>query len=269
MKRRLVLACGALAVLLLGAACGDGDDAGADSDQDPSATAAATEEIAHDRDPSPELDGPASKYSLSQPDLVEDYITTIDATFVLDATSYAEGAAAVFGTAEDGERMLTEWGYIDGYQTQYVPEGRQTAVLSGRFYVGVETHLFEDEDGAQAAYAFFEEKLTATSERVGEPQIGNEASAWTFLPNQTIGSSTVKVVYHRAMFRRGNLVAVVSSTGAEPLVEVGSAIGLAAIIDEKALGDRETIEPTPTGQTGESEEDTSGDDDTPGESEED
>jgi hypothetical protein len=42
------------------------------------------------------------------------------------------------------------------------------------------------------------------------------------------------------------MLVVVATLGAEPLMEVNAAYGLAVIIDEKAMGVRQAPEPTPT-----------------------
>ena len=78
------------------------------------------------------------------------------------------------------------------------------------------------------------------------PAVGNESAAWR-LVYDTIGNSSVKSVFHRVLFRRGNMLVVVATLGAEPLMEVNEAYGLAVIVDGKAMGNLQAPEPTPTG----------------------
>ena len=57
------------------------------------------------------------------------YLTDLKSTFVLDAKSY--GKTSAFATADEGEKLLNQWGYLGGYETGLIPEGRDTAVLNG------------------------------------------------------------------------------------------------------------------------------------------
>jgi hypothetical protein len=249
MARNLFLTLGLGLSLTLLAACGDGEASSNDDGTSPTATqstqanptSAGTE---NDPGPEPALSGPASKYSISQLDLDSGYITDVPGTYVLDATNYSQ--TKTFATPEEGQALLTEWGYAGGYETGYTPEGRERAVLQGAHYFWVETHLFEDGRGASAAYDYFEERLRASgSEQVTFPGIGNESTAWVRLGEKVYGS-TVDSAFHRVVFRRGNLVAIVATWGAEPFMNIGTVTTLGRIVDEKALGERDAPEPTPT-----------------------
>ncbi len=249
MARVIPLSLGLGLCLSLLAACGDGaassNGDGPDPTEAPSSPANPTV-AAHENDPGPvpQLDGPASKFSIAQFDLDSGFLTDIPGTYVLDASNY--GQTKTFATPEEGQRLLAEWGYIGGYETGYTPEGRERAVLQGAHYFWVESHLFEDQDGAAAAYSYFEERLRASgSEAVTFPGLGNESSAWVRLGEKVYGSS-VDSAFHRVVFRRGNLVSIVATWGAEPFMTVNVATTLGAIVDEKALGERDAPEPTPT-----------------------
>lgn len=251
MARVLFLTLGLGLSLTLLAACGDGAASSNDGDSSPTATqqgstnpTSAPGESENDPGPEPSLDGPASKFSISQLDLDSGYITDVPGTYVLDALNY--GQTKIFATPEEGQQLLSEWGYVGGYETGYTPEGRERAVLQGAHYFWVETHLFEDGQGASAAYDFFEEQLRASgSDAVTFPGVGNESTAWLRLGEKVYGS-TVDSAFHRVVFRRGNLVAIVATWGAEPFMNVQAATALGRIVDEKALGERDAPEPTPT-----------------------
>ncbi|MCC7363325.1 MAG: hypothetical protein IT303_03050 [Dehalococcoidia bacterium] len=195
---------------------------------------------------SPQLDGPANKYSLLNPDDVgQNWITDIAGTFVLTAENYPK--PPLFTDAASGKKLLEEWGYLGGFETGLTPEGRQTAVLNGSFYVLMEVHLFEDEAGAEKAYDYFIEKLNGTKgvSPIGTERIGNESAAYKAIQGKVAGSTLDQAV-HEVVFRRGNLVALAVTVGADSLMRVDSVLSLAAMIDEKALGTRAAPTPTPT-----------------------
>lgn len=250
MTGRLAAVLCALAVVMLAAACGgDGDASAGDPSPDGQDQATATPTSSSTADPGNGhsepvvVEGPASKYAVSQDDLGRGYITDIEQTFVLDAATY--GQTSAFKDEGDGEALLRSWGYISGYETHYEPEGRLTAVLNGAYYLWVETHLFETEEGAKKAFEFFNSKLATTSQPVNADRVGDESSAWRLIYDK-VPNSTVDAAFHRVVVRRGNLVAIVATWGAEPFMRADHAIGWAKVIDEKALGTRQAIEPTPT-----------------------
>jgi hypothetical protein len=243
MPRRLLLAlCACSLIVPAVAACGgDGGTAGA-SPTGTSAPGAAGS--SNSSGSSLKLDGPASKYSVAITDLGVNWITDIPATYVLNIDNYAPTRS--FSSAEEGRRLLTEWGYQSGYETGYSPEGRDTAVLNGAFYVRVESHLFAAEAGAKAAMAYFESIIKSTgASPVSTGTVGNESAAFTATFG-TIGKSKVNAVYHHVIFRRGNLVTVVLTKGAEGFMKVDPAREIALIADQKALGQKPAVEPTPT-----------------------
>ncbi len=253
MFRRHLLALCACSSLLVLAACGD-DDADDDDNMAPGASATTASTTVTDPtgtpggengDSEPELSGPASKYTLLLVDVGNGYFTDRQHTFELTKENYAGTAA--FPSESEGERLLMEWGYLGGFETSYEPEARQSDVLKGKHYVAVETHLFETVEGARAAYAYFEESLRAArkAEFVQTAAVGNQSSAWKYVDEKISGSS-VNGVFHRYIIRRGNMLAVVQTWGAEPLMTVDAVRGLAAILDQKAMGLKEAPEPTPT-----------------------
>jgi hypothetical protein len=253
MFRRHLLAlcaCSLLPTLLIACGGSDDDDDGVSpttsTDASPGASVTPSRSsVPVDSSSEPTVDPPASKYTLLLADIGDGYFTDRQHTFELTIENYS--ATASFPDQAEGERLLKEWGYEGGFETSYEPEGRQTDVLNGKYYVAVETHLFASPEGAQAAYAYFEEKLLEA--RRGEPiqaaTVGNESSAWKYIDAKISGSS-IDGVFHRFVIRRGNLVAVVQTWGADPLMRVDTARGFAAILDQKALGQKEALAPTPT-----------------------
>jgi hypothetical protein len=243
MPRRLVLAlCACTLALPALAACGGGG--GASDGVTAGTTAASNTPNGANPGTSPTLDGPASKYSVAIDDLGVNWITDILYTFVLNIENYAP--TRTFTSAAEGVRMLDEWGYQSGYETGYSPEGRDTAVLNGAFYIRVESHLFETEDGAMAAMAYFESIIKSTgASPVSAAAVGNQSAAYTATFG-TIGKSRVNAVFHQVIFRRGNLVTTILTKGAEGFMKVEPARDLALIVDQKALGQKPAVEPTPT-----------------------
>jgi hypothetical protein len=183
-------------------------------------------------------------YSISQDDLGPGYITDIPATFVLDVQNY--GKTATFSSEQEGQDLLTKWGYLGGYETGYSPEGRDVAVLNGAYYIKVEVHLFKDETGAKKAFDYFENRLrqAQSAQPVTAAQLGNQSSAWRTVFGK-VPNSSVDAAYHRIVFRRGNLVSVVLTYGADPFMKVDTVRSLAVMVDQKALGEKTATEPTP------------------------
>jgi hypothetical protein len=251
MFRRHLLALCACSSLLLLAACGDDDDddtdAGASVDTATPGAITATGTPSGQADPAsePTLAGPASKYTLLLADIGSGYFTDRQHTFALTTENYSSTAS--FASPAEGRKLLHEWGYMGGFETAYEPEGRQTDVLNGKFYVAVETHLFDSPEGATAAYAYFESKIREArkAEAVQTATVGNESSGWKYTDTKISGSS-INGAFHRFVLRRGNMVAVVQTWGADPFMRIDTARGFAAILDQKALGLKEAPEPTAT-----------------------
>lgn len=239
-----VLCASVLAALL--AACGGGTKAAPSGSAASGSPTASAQAAANDASTSPILTMPASRFALSLDDLGTAFITNVPDTFVLNAQNY--GSSKTFAEGDNGEKLLTEWGYLGGYETSFRPEGSDKAILqNGAYDIAVETHLFKDESGAKKAYDYFEGRLKAGSAQpVNAPQLGNKSSAWRLVAGK-IGTSTVDAAYHRFLFRRGNLVTVVMTYGADPFMSVTIVRDLARIVDAKALGQKEAIAPTPTG----------------------
>lgn len=239
-RRLALLLC--LSLALFAMACGDDDDDAPDepaqAGDDPAETVAGME-----GGPEPALDGPASQFTLSLEDMAAGYVRNPSRTFVLDAASY--GGSSAFTEDQDGEEMLDGWGYLDGYETEFQPEGRETDVLQGKNYVFVESHLFDETDGAHGFYEHLTELLEqGHAEQVRTVGLANESSAWR-IERGVVPESDVPAGYSWFVFRRGNLVSAVKVYGAADFVKSDSARDLAVLVDERALGERPALEPAP------------------------
>ncbi len=193
---------------------------------------------------SPLVDEPASKYAIAVEDLGFNWITSLNSVYVLNMDNYA--ATRTFSSENEGRKTLEGWRWLGGYETGYAPEGYDTAVLNGGFYVNQECHIFEDEAGASAAYKWMVARAQSISvqQPVSMPQLGNESAA--FVANVgNIGNSPVVATYHQVIFRRGNVVSIVVTKGSQGFMTVDAARELSLITDQKALGQKPAVEPTP------------------------
>lgn len=239
-----VLCAFALAAIPLLSACGGDATVKAGNS---TASASGSASAANDTKNSPTLKMPVSRFAIDLNDLGSAFITNVPDTYVLDATQYGH---ALTPQSEDGVNMLKDWGYEGGYETAFRPEGESKAVLQqGAYYVTVETHLFQSDTGAKKMYDYFVGYLKGATPPVASEPLGNESSGYKFLSG-TITNSTVRAADHRFIFRRGNLVTIVKTLGADPSMEASGGIktvrALAQIVDDKATGKRNAIEPTPT-----------------------
>jgi hypothetical protein len=194
----------------------------------------------------PALSGPASKYSVLLADVgTNAYLTDVPRIFVLDAKSY--GGTSGFSSPQEGETLLSKWGYVDGYEAALNPEGFITAVLNGAYFIYVETHIFKSSDGAHEAFKYFQDRIRANGigQAVTTSAVGNESGAWKTVQGK-VGSSNISQAAHQIVFRRGNLVAIVQTVGADPFMRVDQVRAIAAIVDGKALGQLEALAPTPS-----------------------
>jgi hypothetical protein len=146
----------------------------------------------------------------------------------------------------EGQQYADQWGFLDGWTSDLVPDGQLAGVLQGRYYVQVQLFLFKTVDGARQAYSKFQQSYTQAPG--SEPQevqgLGNESSGFKIIKG-TVSNSDVVAVYHRFLFRRGNLVVAVQTMGADQYMNIGRARELATVIDQKALGQRPAPTPTP------------------------
>jgi len=192
----------------------------------------------------PRLSIPASRFSPAQEEIAIAVRASAPDTFPVNAELFAE--LGPFATTDEGLRAAADWKYLEGYTTTLEPDGLLAGVLLGRYYVLTEQHLFESADGAKAAFARYLETHNAApgSEEVAAPGVGNESAAWRIYQGK-VGTSNTDAAYHRMVFRRGNLLAVVQTYGAAPKMSVAEVVAVATIIDQRATGGRAAATPTP------------------------
>lgn len=264
MRRRrlglLVCAAAALPLALLLGACGSRDD-----DPDP-ATPGSSGTVAgaagtptaigsgSQRPPStggtaggpePVLPKPVARYTLKGEHLQDGaYVLNLPETFLFNIERMSTNA--MFLSATEGDTLLKEWGFIEGYNVQFDPDGLLAGVLQGGYFLTVETYLFETPQGAHNAYERFIQHYAKASGSVRQQAapLGNESSAWRVILGK-VGRSDIDNVYHRFIFRRGNMIAAVQVNGGAPYVSVDIARDYAVIIDDQALGKRPAELPTP------------------------
>jgi hypothetical protein len=177
-------------------------------------------------------------------DVSNGYKTLGSNTFSLSALGFATNG--YFPNAQAGETQAEAWGYKDGYQSSFEPDGQLAGLLQGRYYIQVESYLFNTVDGAAQAYAHIDGVTRSQTKSIEQVTNGlaNESSAWKTIAGK-VGSSELNMVYYRFIFRRGNLVTVVQTNGAEPYMTVDRARDLAVVVDEKARGNLPAPTPTP------------------------
>lgn len=237
-RAALFCACAALLTPAM-VACGGSNDVAAGT-----ASAEPSRSSTNDNSVSPALVMPVSRFAVAQTDLGTTFIVDIPATLRLTADDYAK--APVFSSVQEGQTLLKQWGYQGGYETGYTPEGREKAVLQGGFYSKIETHLFDDKEGAKKAFDRFASYLKATTGNqplIAQP-VGNQYAAFQRIEGK-VPNSSVNSVFHYYLFRRGNLVSVVFTYGADGFMKIDTARDLAHMVDQKALGKTEALEPTP------------------------
>ena len=194
--------------------------------------------------PEPLVKPPAAAYTVQLGDLNPNYRVLPPETFILSASALT--ASGIFASPSDGDGLLKQWHYRDGYQASYQPAGQLADVLQGKYYIQVQALLFDDQAGARDAYAYIQDqhgKITA-SDRQSAAALGNESSGFRILSG-TVGPSELPQVYHRFIFRRGSMVALVQTTGVDQFMTIDQARDIAVAVDDKALGNRPAPTPTP------------------------
>jgi hypothetical protein len=225
---------------LIFAACNGGDDAG------PTGKATSTGESTGGTagGPEPVLSGPASRYDAELADLSGQYKVDPKDTYDYLLSSFA--AQGPFKNETEGNELAKQWEIIDGFTAAYIPDGQLAGVLQGRYYVTAETFLFKQLSGASAAYEKFVDFYKSSADSVTEQakQLGNQSAAFK-LVRGTVGDTSTVAVYHRFVFRRGNMVGVVQTFGRDGVMSIAQARDIAITMDDRALGKRESKVPTP------------------------
>lgn len=245
-----------LGYLVLSAACGDdGGESGLPSNSSiATATKAAANTTPVPRTPStagtaggpePILAKPAAQFSLLLSDLKDGiYKVHEPNTYIVNAARFS--LLGQFSSGINAAALIQSWKFVEGWNVQYDPQGLLAAVATGSYYLTLETYLFEGTDGAKSAYQSFETQYSSVpgSTREATAPLANQSSGWSYISG-TVGRSDLANVFHRFLFRRGNMVAVVQTNGAGPFMTIDIARNYAVIIDEEALGKRPANLPTP------------------------
>ena len=190
------------------------------------------------------VEGPASRYSPAIGELPGRYGVDVPNTFAQNISTFA--SSYLFKSSNEGADLARQWKILDGFNVIYQPDGLNAGVIQGRFYVAVETYLFQDAAGAKAAFDYMDQLFTKNPGSVKQPTkgLGLQSSGYQIIEG-TVGASDMKQVYHRFLFRRGNIVATVMTTGGEPFMTIDRARDIAVIIDDRILGKRPATTPTP------------------------
>lgn len=193
----------------------------------------------------PQLAGPANRYAPLLEELRARTILHKPDTFTLNALAWVTNGG-LFASTDEGEAQAERWGYIDGFQVAFRPDGQLASVLQGEWFTTINVVLLGDSSKAHEAYLRFEEQYrkTAGSEQQVTKGLGNESSAWK-ITSGTVPNSQIVAVYHRFVFRRGNMIVTVQTYGGEPFMSIDQARDTAVVIDDKALGNRPAPTPTP------------------------
>lgn len=190
------------------------------------------------------VQGPASRFAPSQDDLGATFQVDVPKTFTQSISTFS--SSYLFDTAQQGEDLAKQWKIIDGFEVSYDPTGLAAAVLQGSYYIDTEVYLFQDTAGAAQAFAYIQQRLAgvAASDTVEAKGLANQSAAFE-ITQGTVASSDTPAVYDRFLFRRGNVVASVTTTGAKGKVTIDVARNIAVIMDDRILGQRDSSEPTP------------------------
>lgn len=239
----VVIALAVTGVLILTG--GDGEDTG-DTPNVSSAVSKSTAGSADDR--RPQLGGPASRFIPTLQEMQPGSKTYPPNTYTM--TPLAWGSNGLFASPSEGEAKAEQLGYIDGYQVEYQPPGQLAGVLQGSWYTTVEIALFADATKAATAYALYEERYRTTggSQLAPAKRLGNQSSGWSVIGKETVGPSDTLAIYHRFVFQRGNMVAMVQTMGGQPFMNIDPARDTAVLIDERATGGIPAFTPTPEQQ---------------------
>ena len=239
----VLIAMGAVAAFLV---LGGGDDDGGTSapsgalrEKTPSASTRGTT-----GGPEPVVTMTPSKASLLLGELPDNYEVDVTSTFTMTVSTFT--SSYWFRSNKEGEEKSAEWKIVDGYQVYFQPKGLAAEVLQGSPYIHIETYQFATIDGAKAAWDYFDGFLSRTpgSEAVEAKPLANESSAYRFIEG-TVSVSEDLAVYHRFSYRRGNIIVTVVTWGADKSMNIDPARNVAATIDDKLLGTRPAVEPTP------------------------
>lgn len=235
----------ALLAVVAGAACGDSEDVSKTvKNVTPGANSGGKSTGGTEGGPETLSKMPASRFSPARTELPGVYSVNVPETFTQNISTFA--SSYLFSSNQQGAELGAKWRIIDGFKALYDPDGLAAGVVLGKYYVGVEVYLFEGTSGAVDAYDYMDKLFSgrAGTDRQDAKGLGNKSAGYRIIQG-TVGTSDIPQVYHRFMVRRGNVIAIVQTTGAEPSMTIDKARDIAVIIDDRILGKREATEPTP------------------------
>jgi hypothetical protein len=188
------------------------------------------------------LQGPAGRFIPTKEEIRGTYAINPQETYGYQADTFAN--TNVFSSPTEGAEFLSRVIYVEGYRVYFEPDGLLAGTLQGGYFPTVETHIFETVDGAKEMFRKFTDVSAAVagSQPQATAAVGNEYSAYKLVRGKIADRDQV---YFRYIFRRGNMVAVVQTVGVEGVIQVDTAKDIAITIDDKALGRRPALAPTP------------------------
>jgi hypothetical protein len=192
----------------------------------------------------PTVPGPASKYSPSLKELPGIFTVNVPDTFTQNISTFS--SSYLFTSAQQGQDLATQWKIIDGFKASYEPDGLAAGVVKGGYFVDTEVYLFQDTAGAADAYTYLADFFSrgAGAQKEDAKGLGNASAGYSIIQG-TVGNTDVAQVFHSFVFRRGNVVAIVRTQGAQPRMTIDRARDVAVIIDDRILGNRAATAPTP------------------------
>ena len=235
----------ALTTVLASAACSDNQDVSKTvKNVTPSAKSGGTSTGGTEGGPETTSKMPASRFSPAREELPGVYSVNVPETFTQNISTFA--SSYLFSSNQQGQDLGTKWRIIDGFKALYDPDGLAAGVAQGKYYISIEVYLFEVTSGAVDAYDYMDKLFSgrAGTDRQDAKGLGNKSAGYKIIQG-TVGTSDIPQAYHRFMFRRGNVVAVVQTTGGAPTMTIDKARDIAVIIDDRILGKRDATEPTP------------------------
>lgn len=188
--------------------------------------------------------GPASRFSPALKELPGSFNVNASETFAQNISTFS--SSYLFTSANEGAQLAQQWKILDGYNAVYDPDGMNAGVLQGRYFVQTETYLFQDVEGAKAAFTYIDQVHARNQGSIKQTPkgLGNQWAAYQ-ITQGTVGTSDMKLVFDRFIFRRGNVVTIVMTTGGEPFMTIDYAREVAILADERILGNRAATTPTP------------------------
>ncbi|MCJ7510188.1 MAG: hypothetical protein MUP14_04775 [Dehalococcoidia bacterium] len=145
--------------------------------------------------------------------------------------------------------QLEEWGRTDGYQVEYASSD-SAALLSGTYDIFGAVSLYQDQEGAVAAFRAGKERLQKELEELEDanlveiPTVGDESVAFVTTATQEAGTGGVPVSLYVVDFRRGNVLGRTGATAPTALASVDDALRLAQVMDSRILRVASLVSPT-------------------------